>query len=241
MPKLAAPKVQKAAKTSKAPKVIVKAQPYFTPELFSFLIELRYNNNRPWFQANKKRYEAVVKAPMLRFIGDFAPRLAKINPAYEANNRSLFRVARDTRFSANKDPYKTHAAAQFRYMGNRDVHAPGFYLHLEPDECFAGGGIWMPEPEPLKRIREAIARQEYKWLELKRRIPISDEDKLKRPPKGFEADHPLIEDLKLKSHTTFFQMTEEEVCSSEFLSLVEKHYKKTDTLVRFLNGVLDFQ
>ncbi|MDX2004542.1 MAG: TIGR02453 family protein [Meiothermus sp.] len=240
MPTLVAPKTAKSVKTAGAPAAAVKPAPYFTPELFHFLLELRYNNNRPWFQANKKRYEAVVKAPMLRFIADFAPSLKRINPAYEANSRSLFRIARDTRFSANKDPYKAHAAAQFRYLGSRDVHAPGFYLHLEPDGCFAGGGIWMPEPEPLKRIREAIARQDFKWLELRRRVPISDEDKLTRPPKGFDKDHPLIEDLKLKSHITFFPIAEEEVCSHHLLGVVEKHFKKTDTLVRFLNLVLGF-
>ena len=223
------------------PKVLPKTQPYFSPDLFSFLIELRFNNNRTWFAANKKRYEALVKAPMLRFFTDFAPRLSKINPAYTANPKSLFRVARDTRFSANKDPYKTHVAAQFRYMGNRDVHAPGFYMHLENDQCFVGGGIWMPEAEPLKRIRSAIERQDFKWLELKRKLPISDEDKLKRPPKGFEAAHPLIEDLKLKSFITTFPISEEEVCSADFINIVEKHLKKTDKLVRFLNGVLDFQ
>ncbi len=218
-----------------------KAQTFFTSELFDFLIELRYNNNRPWFQANKARYEAVVRQPMLRFIEAFAPRLIAINPAYVADAKSLFRIYRDTRFSAEKVPYKTHVAAQFRFMGNRDVHAPGFYLHLEPEECYIGGGIWMPEPEVVKRIRAVIDRQDYRWLELKKQIPISDEDKLKRPPKGFEASHPLIEDLKLKSFITGFELSEKQVCSPELLEEVEKHYRKVDKLVRFLNDVLDFQ
>jgi len=213
---------------------------YFTPELFGFLLELRYNNNRPWFQANKARYEAVARQPFLSFIEAFAPRLEKINPAYLANDKSLFRIYRDIRFSAEKTPYKTHTAAQFRYLGNHDVHAPGFYLHLEPDDCYLGGGIWRPEPEVVGRIRAVIALGDYRWLRLKKIIPISAEDKLKRPPKGYDFGHPHIEDLKLKSFITWFPMSEEEVCSSDALDIVEQHCKKVDRLVRFLNDVLGF-
>lgn len=222
-------------------KVEPKNKAYFTPELFDFLIELRFNNNRSWFHANKARYEAVVRQPFLRFIEDFAPRLERINSAYIANEKSMFRIYRDTRFSAEKVPYKTHVAAQFRYMGNRDVHAPGFYLHLEPEECYIGGGIWMPEPEIVKRVRAVIDRQDYRWLELKKVLAISDEDKLKRPPKGFEASHPLIEDIKLKSFIAGYALTEKEVLSPKFPETVEKHFLKIDKLIRFLNDVLDFQ
>lgn len=122
-------------------------------------MELRFNNHRAWFQANKHRYDALVRQPFLRFIADFAPRLRCISPDYVANPRSLFRIHRDTRYSANKAPYKTHAAAQFRHQLGQDVHMPGFYIHLEPDNCFLGAGMWMPEPENLRRIRAAIARQ----------------------------------------------------------------------------------
>jgi uncharacterized protein (TIGR02453 family) len=216
-----------------------KAKTYFTPELFAFLIELRYNNNRPWFEANKGRYEAVIKQPFISFIEALAPKLEAISPAYSASAKSLFRIHRDTRFSPDKTPYKTHAAAQFRHLqGGRDVHAPGFYMHLEPGECFLGGGIWMPEPEIVGRIRAAIARQDYRWLELRKALPISDEDKLKRPPKGYEASHPLIEDLKLKSFTVGFELSEEEVCSPKLLGKVTKAFERTNRLNGFLCEVL---
>ncbi|WP_147372912.1 DUF2461 domain-containing protein, partial [Calidithermus terrae] len=159
--------------------------PYFSPELFNFLLELRYNNDRAWFQANKARYEQHVKGPFLRFIADLAPHLEALNPAYTANERSLFRIHRDTRFSHDKSPYKTHAAAQFRHLlASSDVHAPGFYLHLEPGQSGVGGGLWQPGPEDLARVRAAIARQDFRWIEVKRAVPLSEEDKLKRPPKG---------------------------------------------------------
>ena len=110
-------------------------EPHFTPALFKFLRELNKNNTREWFQANKDRYETDVRNPMLGFIADFAPYLEGLSPQFVAEPRrsggSMFRIHRDTRFSKDKSPYKTHAAAQFGHARGKDVHAPGFYLHLE--------------------------------------------------------------------------------------------------------------
>lgn len=213
--------------------------PYFSPELFNFLLELRYNNDRAWFQANKARYEQHVKGPFLRFIADLAPHLEALNPAYTANERSLFRIHRDTRFSHDKSPYKTHAAAQFRHLlASSDVHAPGFYLHLEPGQSGVGGGLWQPGPEDLARVRAAIARQDFRWIEVKRAVPLSEEDKLKRPPKGFDPAHPLIEDLKLKSFIAWFPLSDEEVCSAAFMDRVLEALRRTDALVSYLCEVL---
>lgn len=212
--------------------------PYFSPELFHFLIELRFNNHRTWFQSNKKRYEQHVRAPFLRFIEDFSPRLHRISPDYLAGSRSLFRINRDTRFSVNKAPYKTHAAAQFRHRLGQDVHLPGFYIHLEPDNCFLGAGIWMPEPENLRRIRSAIARQDARWLRLRKKLELDGEGKLVRPPKGYSADHPLIEDLKQRSFTVSYSLDESEVLSDRFPETVEKAFRKLLPLNRFLSEVL---
>ncbi|WP_337870740.1 DUF2461 domain-containing protein [Meiothermus sp.] len=220
------------------PPVLSRKQAYFAPELFNFLIELRYNNHRTWFQANKHRYESLVRQPFLRFIEDFAPRLEKISPDYVAGSRSLFRINRDTRFSANKSPYKTHAAAQFRHRLGQDVHMPGFYIHLEPDHCFLGAGIWMPEPEHLRRIRIAIARQDYRWLELRKRLELDGEGKLTRPPKGYSTDHPLIEDLKQRSFTVSYGLSEEEVLSEKLLATMERAFRELLPLNEFLSAVL---
>lgn len=220
------------------PPVLSRRQAYFAPELFNFLVELRYNNHRTWFQANKHRYESLVRQPFLRFIEDFAPRLEKISPDYVAGPLSLFRINRDTRFSANKSPYKTHAAAQFRHRLGQDVHMPGFYIHLEPDHCFLGAGIWMPEPEHLRRIRVAIARQDYRWLELRKRLELDGEGKLTRPPKGYSADHSLIEDLKQRSFTVSYGLSEEEVLSEKLLATVERAFRELLPLNEFLSAVL---
>lgn len=220
------------------PSVLSRKQAYFAPELFNFLLELRYNNHRAWFQANKHRYEILVRQPFLRFIEDFAPRLHKISPDYIAGSRSLFRIHRDTRFSANKSPYKTHAAAQFRHRLGQDVHVPGFYIHLEPDQCFLGAGMWMPEPENLRRIRAAIARQDDRWLELRQQLELDGEGKLTRPPKGYSADHPLIEDLKQRSFTVSLSLREEEVLSEKLLATTESAFRKLLPLNQFLSAVL---
>ena len=133
---------------------------YFTPKLFGFLRELAENNDREWFKAHQDEYEQYVREPALEFITDFAKPLEKISPHFVADSRtvggSLFRIQRDTRFSKDKTPYKTNVGIQFRHEFGRDVHAPGFYLHLEPDNVFMGAGMWHPDGGSLKRIRDAI-------------------------------------------------------------------------------------
>jgi uncharacterized protein (TIGR02453 family) len=220
------------------PGVLSERRAYFSPELFDFLIELRYNNHRAWFQANKQRYENVVRRPFLRFIEEFAPRLKHISPDYLASPRSLFRINRDTRFSVNKAPYKTHAAAQFRHRLGQNMHLPGFYVHLEPDNCFVGAGMWMPEAESLRRVRRAIGRQDYRWTELRQALKLDDEGKLSRPPRGFGADHPLIEDLKQRSFTVRQRLEEVEVFSEKLPDTVEKIFRKLLPLNQFLSQVV---
>ena len=108
----------------------------FDPEFFEFMADLAANNDREWFAANKERYEAEVLEPALAFIEDFSYRLREISPNFVADPRrtggSLFRIYRDTRFAKDKTPFKTHTGMQFRHVAGKDVHAPGFYLHLDP-------------------------------------------------------------------------------------------------------------
>ncbi len=204
-------------------------------------MELRFNNRREWFQANKHRYEALARQPFLRFIEDFAPRLARISPDYVAGSRSLFRIYRDTRFSTHKAPYKTHVAAQFRHRLGQDVHMPGFYIHIEPNNCFLSAGMWMPEPENLRRIRAAIARQDPRWLQIRSKFVLDGEGKLTRPPRGYSQAHPLIEDLKQKSFTVSCNLEENEVCSEELPATVEKIFRKLLPLNQFLSEVLQLE
>ena len=165
---------------------------YFDDETFAFLRELRSHNERAWFNENKDRYERSVKEPMLQFIGDVGPELRKLSSSLVADPRpvggSMFRIYRDVRFSKDKSPYKTHAGAHFQSKGG-----PGYYLHIAPAQCFIAGGMWMPEPAVLQRVRERISKRPADWK--KARVVLDDpEDALKRPPRGFDADDPMIEE-----------------------------------------------
>ncbi len=203
-------------------------QSYFTPKLFKFLKELKANNEKPWFEKNKERYLAEVREPFLQFIADFAPRLRAINPHFVADPRpvggSFFRIYRDVRFSKDKAPYKTHAAAKFNHELGKDVHAPGFYLHLEPGQIFGGGGIWKPDPTATRKIRAAIAEDSAKFKRIlnaksfKKHCTIIG-DQLVRAPKGFDPDDPMIEYLRYKDFLITSNFTQKQVCSAEFMDL----------------------
>ena len=140
----------------------VDVEPSFTPALFSFLRDLAANNDREWFSANKSRYIAEVQEPALAFVEDLGMRLPEeVSPHFvadaRANGGSVFRIYRDTRFSKDKTPYKTHTGIQFRHERSRDVHAPGFYLHLEPRNVFMACGCWHPERDTLHASEEIAA------------------------------------------------------------------------------------
>jgi uncharacterized protein (TIGR02453 family) len=221
---------------------------HFAPELFGFFKQLRRNNNRDWFQANKARYEEVVRDPALAFIADFAPRLKKISTQVRADARpsggSLFRLHRDVRFSPDKSPYKTHTGIQFRHKEAKDVHAPGYYLHLEPGQVFAAAGIWHPDSAALVEIRRAILSDPKEWSrvisgrEFRARCTLSG-DSLKRPPRGIDPDHPLIEDLKRKDLIAVENFGERDVTGSGFIDRFESFCRATAPLQRFLTRALD--
>jgi uncharacterized protein (TIGR02453 family) len=201
-------------------------QTYISPELFSFFGDLKQNNNRDWFQANKQRYETWVREPLLNFITDFGIRLPEISPHYVADARrsggSLFRINRDIRFSKDKSPYKTAAGVQFRHESGKDVHAPGFYLHLEPGAVFAGVGIWHPDTKTLGKIRDAIVDDPDRWQEVIGGQAFTETyalggDSLKRAPKGYDPDHPLIEDLRRKDFIASTELSEQDVCTADFI------------------------
>jgi len=220
----------------------------FGPELFAFLRELKASNTREWFAASKERYEEEVRGPALDFVADFAPRLGRISPHFVADPRpvggSLFRIHRDTRFSRDKSPYKTYTGVQFRHELGRDAHAPGFYLHLEPDACFAGAGVWHPDGTALARIREAIVADPDAWRaavggkRFRERVRLGG-DSLKRAPAGFDPEHELIEDLKRKDFICFRTYADGEVTAAGFLDAFARICSDAVPLVRFLCGALD--
>lgn len=215
----------------------------FGNETLAFLEELGRHNNREWFEANRRRYEAHVRGPALEFVEAMAPALQAISPNFVAIPKkmggSLMRVYRDTRFSPDKTPYKTNIGIQFRHALGKDVHAPGFYVHIAPYECFLGVGCWRPEPDALRAIRDRIAGQPAQWLAARddagfRQHYALDGDSLSRPPRGYAADHPAIEDLKRKDYIGISPLGWEDVGSHSFAALVAQRFAAAAPFQRFL-------
>ena len=217
--------------------------PYFTDATFDFLVELAANNDRTWFKANKPRYEADVKEPALRFITDFGPILKGISPHFRADPRanggSLFRIYRDTRFSRDKSPYKIHTGIQFRHDAGRDAHAPGFYLHIQPGNCFAGCGVWRPTGPALRKIRESIDENPATWKRASRGARFCGTfeltgDSLIRAPKGYTPDHPLIEDLRRKDFIGVARLDAQTLTAADFLETFASLCRDGGTFQRWL-------
>lgn len=215
----------------------------FQPALFEFLTELAENNHRPWFQENKERYEREVFKPCMAFVLAFRPRLRKISEFFVASDRrvggSLLRVYRDTRFAKHGEPYKTNAGIQFRHEVGPDIHAPGFYVHLEPGECFLALGVWRPDAASLRKIRDAIVERPSRWRRARddgrfREHFRLDGGSLKRAPRDFPADHPLIEDLKRTDYLGLCELEERDVLDASFVDRVAAAFAASRPFMRFL-------
>jgi uncharacterized protein (TIGR02453 family) len=215
----------------------------FSVATFSFLDQLAANNNRAWFEANKSRYELLVREPALEFIAAMGPVLDEFAPQFRAEPRkvggSLMRVFRDTRFSRDKTPYKTNIGIQFRHSLGKDVHAPGFYLHVATDECFLGAGCWHPEPDALGRIRDLVAANPERWFAARddkkfRRQWSLTGDTLMRPPRGYAVDHPALEDLKRKDFIALAPLSVDDVISRGLVKRAGGRFATAAPLMKFL-------
>jgi uncharacterized protein (TIGR02453 family) len=216
----------------------------FPKDFFSFFQELAANNERAWFEANKERYRESIQGSCSAFIEAMAPRLQKISKHITADPRpnggSMFRIYRDVRFSKDKRPYKENAGIHFRHALGRTAHAPGFYVHLSTKEVFFGGGMWMPEPDALGQIRNAIASKSTAWRKaktdptFKKTFDGVDGEALSRPPRGFDPEHPFIEDIKKKSFFAMTNATAKSAQSPAFIDEVEKTFRATRPMMKFL-------
>lgn len=220
----------------------------FPKDFLAFFREITKNNDREWFAVNKERFKASVQTPALSFIAAMDLPLGRIADCFVADARtqggSMFRIYNDMRFH-NAKPYKEHAACQFRHMAGKDAHAPGFYVHLDPKEVFFGGGIWRPPAPQLRAIREAIAADPERWWEatrgtaFRRRFGTIRGDSLKRPPQGFDADHPAIEDIKRLSFFAMQSAPPESILSKRFVADVSKCFATMAPFMQFLTEALD--
>ncbi len=220
----------------------------FPADTLEFLSDLKENNNREWFAANKIRYEQSVQQPALELIRSLEKPLSKIAPLLTVEAKkvggSLMRIYKDTRFSKDKTPFKTNIGIQFRHQNGRDVHAPGVYLQIEPSECFLGIGTWRPPSDALKKIRNFICEHETQWLKAMRSKSFKDtfdmyEDRLKSTPRGFDKMHPLIDALRQQSFIGMVKLGRQQLESPELGELVPKLVGAGKPLMAVLCEALD--
>lgn len=179
---------------------------YFSDASFKFLRGLARNNDKEWFAAHRAQYEDHLRQPFLRLITDLQPDLAQVSLHFRSDPKtvggSLFRIHRDARFSNDKSPYKSWQGARLFHERRKQVPAPSFYIHLQPGGCFVGSGLWHPEPDTQRRVRQFIFENPGSWKAaahapaLRKRFDLDDSDVLVRPPRGFPADFEFIDDLK---------------------------------------------
>lgn len=215
------------------------------PDTLQFLRDLTANNNKPWFEANKKRFEAAKKDVEL-LVGEVIMGLARFEPAvadFKAKD-CVFRIYRDVRFSKDKTPYKTNMGAWINKGGKKAPHA-GYYLHIEPGNSFLAGGIYMPEADLLKSVRQEIDynAEEFNSIlnnpKFKKTFGGLADHKLKTSPKGYDKDHPEIDTLRQTSFVVSQKVTDDEVLNPKFSSKVVSVFETLHPFNVFINRVLD--
>jgi uncharacterized protein (TIGR02453 family) len=216
---------------------------YFTPKALRFLDELREHNQREWFQANRTRYESELRDPFLHLIADLQAPLKRISPGFIVDPRpsggSMMRIYRDIRFAPDKRPYNTSVSAHFWYTKGKEDATPAYYLRIEPGASMIGGGIWRPGAATLGKIRQAIVSEPAKWKRATHGAAFGSTcgmvgDSLKKAPRGFDPEHPLIEDLKRKDFAIKSALSDQQVTSSELLDEIAGALRATVPFVEFL-------
>jgi uncharacterized protein (TIGR02453 family) len=214
-------------------------------KLLTFLKQLEKNNHKEWFDANRTTYEQLRK-DWLEFVALVLQEVSKFEPAAKDLDpkKCIFRINRDIRFSKNKAPYKTNFGLQINPLkSSGDFN--GYYLHIEPGNCFISGGSYMPQPPRLAAIRQEI---DYNFDAFKKIVETStfnkhfgklSGDTLTRPPKGYDAENPAIEYLKHKDFIATRQLSEKEVIDKDFIKTVVHTFKAMQPLVQFLNASID--
>lgn len=213
---------------------------------FAFLKELKENNNREWFNANKARHEEA-KNNVLEFVNNLIPELVKVDknvPATLSAKDCVMRIYRDIRFSLNKTPYKTNFGAGISPDG-KNFKGPGYYIHIEPNNSFVAGGSWFPESNELKAIRQEI---DYNYPSFESIIEASafknyfgsldQEGALKTAPKGYSSDHPHIDILKLKSFTVSSFISNEQLESKGSVKIISEGFEYMYPFINFLRNAI---
>jgi len=217
-------------------------------DTIKFLTSLKKNNNKEWFDANRKSYETA-KQDFTAFVSDVILQFSKKDETIATLQAKdcMFRINRDVRFSKDKSPYKTNMGASFSKGGKKSILA-GYYFHLEPGNSFVGGGIWMPDADTTKKIRQEI---DYGFDEFKKLIQnkkfvaqyggltINEEFSLTREPKGYDKDNPAIEYIKLKSWLATHPLTDEMLTDKNLTKTVVAAFEALHPLIVFINKALE--
>lgn len=214
--------------------------PGFTPAAFQFLRDLKANNDRAWFKPRKETFDDELVWPLQCLVQEVASEAQRRGlPLAGDPQRSLFRIYRDTRFSKNKQPYKTHVSAYLSPTGDKEAQG-GVYVHVEPDRCFLASGFWHPESAFLRRWRSHLAEHPDRYEALVHELSahglaFDEEDALKRMPRGFEAhaDGPLADALRLKSFTVSRPVADADLMTPQFTEQVMRFAEEVQPLVRY--------
>jgi uncharacterized protein (TIGR02453 family) len=222
----------------------------------TFLRQLKRNNKREWFLANRESYDNEVLMPLRLLVEEVDVRFGHFAPEFVGDpKRSIFRIYRDVRFSKDKSPYKTHAASWFKHRNSShgvgsETHGggAGFYFHLEPGGSMVAGGIWMPPRPTLNQLRDSIAAKPTEFgkplngTTFKRRFgKLSEEAMLTRLPRGFAPGHPAERWLRYQSFTVHALLSDAEVLDRRVVDRVERDFKTMLPFVRWLNRALGYQ
>jgi uncharacterized protein (TIGR02453 family) len=221
------------------------APPRFTADTLSFLRRLKRNNRREWFNAHRDEYEQHVRQPMIAVIERLATDFRSFAPEMVASPKlSLYRIYRDTRFSENKTPYKTHVAAVFPCRGLPKHEGAGMYFHAAPDGVWVGGGLWAPQTPQLQAVREHIAANSRRLRAIitapafRRSVGALEGERLQRVPRGFPKDHEAAEYLKHRQFLAGAEFPATFAASPKFYSGLLGVFRRIAPLVHFLNEPL---
>ena len=217
----------------------------FRPQALRFLRGLKRNNDREWFEARRDVYESEVKAPMLGLVERLTANMADYAPAHvRPASKCVFRIYRDTRFSTDKSPYKTHLGAWWSRNGLEKTSGGGYYMHIGAEELVIAAGVYMPEKEQLLAIRRHLFEHHEEWKRLiedrrlLRAFSLHDPMALSRPPKGFPCEHPAMEWIKWRQWGVTAHLPADEALKPNLFAEVDKRFRLATPLVNFLNAPL---
>lgn len=224
---------------------------YFSDASFKFLRGLARHNDKTWFNDHRDQYETHVKQPFLQLLTDLQGDLAQVSPHFRSDPKtvggSLFRIYRDARYSTDKSPYKPWQGARLYHERRKQVAAPSFYIHLQPGESFVGAGLWHPEPDTQRRVRQFIFDNPAAWKQaahasaFRRRFEFEEGEKLTRPPRGFPADFEFIDDLKHRNFVFWRSLEDATMTGPRLRKIIATDIAALAPFVDYLCAALDLE